>query len=311
MNVNCFDLWAKTKIILILVELNIKGFMANQIFDALLSEKIENFKTSFSKTSKEIFYDEKAKSFHTLEFGLYRESICKDFLKFIIPSRLDIDDGFIISTKDNNVSTQCDIVIYDSTHTPLFESGKKQRFFPIETVVGIGEIKSTLSKQGFKETINKIARIKKMRRDYENPSIIKRRENIDPFDNYSHPCDQVFSFIICQSLSFDLTNLTGEFDSLYESDIELADRHNMILSINDGLFHYKHIINEREKCFSYPFVQNKKLKNRFVWPGENWKNHFNTFVPYMFMGINSCTVFFPEISQYTGDQVMGVYTDEN
>src|SRR5690606_33809183 len=130
---------------------------------------------SYSGTSKELFYDtENKKLTHSLEFGLYRESICKDFLKFIIPSRLEIDDGFLLSTKNNNISTQCDIVIYDPTHTPLYETEKKQRFFLIETVVSIGEVKSKLTKDSLKKTINKLARIKSIRRDNDTPSIIKR-----------------------------------------------------------------------------------------------------------------------------------------
>jgi hypothetical protein len=285
--------------------------MSNKIFDSLLSEKIENFRTSFSGTAKEVFYDDaNKKMIHSLEFGLYRESICKDFLKFIIPSRLEIDDGFIISIKDNNVSTQCDIVIFDPTHTPLFESGKKQRFFPVETVVGIGEVKSTLSKDKLKTAINKLARIKGLRRDNDVPSIIKRDTN-DEFDNYSHPRDQIFSFLICKSLSFDFSNLVAEFNTLYDSDIPYCDRHNMILSIDDGIFLYKHKINNKDLAWHYPYSQGQNMKNRFIRPGDNNKNHFNGFATYMFMGINSATIFLPEFTKYAGEQVMGVYTDEN
>jgi len=285
--------------------------MSNKIFKSLLREKIENFKNTFSGTSKELFYDTQAKKLrHSLEFGLYREIICKDFIKFIIPSRLSIDDGFLLSVKDNNISTQCDIVIYDPTHTPLFETGKKQRFFPVETVVGIGEVKSTLSKNNLKEAINKLARMKKMRRDNDTPSIIRRYTN-NEFDNYSHPWDQIFSFLICQSLSFDFSNLVAEFNQLYDDDISYYDRHNMILSIEDGIFFYKHEVNGKVLAWNYPFSQSKNLKNRFVAPGDNYKNHFNAFATYMFMGINNSSIFLPDFTKYAGSQMTGQYTDEN
>ena len=129
--------------------------MANKIFNALLDEKIEIFTNAFSKTAKEIYFDKDDKLIHSLEYGIYRENSCKDFIKFVIPSKFNIDDGFLINSNDN-VSSQCDIVIFDSNHTPLFESGKKQRFFPIETVVAIGEVKSTLSKKEFKIALNKL-----------------------------------------------------------------------------------------------------------------------------------------------------------
>lgn len=284
--------------------------MSNDIFDALLSEKIDHFVTSFGHTSREVFYNENNKKLsHSLEFGLYREAICKEFLKFIIPSRLDIDDGFIISPKNNCVSTQCDIVIYDSKHTPLFETGKKQRFFPVETVVGIGEVKSKLSKPQLKETINKLARIKKIRRDNENPTIIKRMVD-DKFDEYKHHVDHLFSFIICQSLSFNVDTLVSEFNSLYDSDINYCDRHNMILSIEDGLFLYKHMPREKDVAWLYPENYGTELVNRLIKPGDNSKNHFNAFASYMFMGINNVSVFLPEITKYAGEQVMGNYIDE-
>jgi hypothetical protein len=283
--------------------------MPNRIFDTLLNEKVDHFADSFKNLSKEIFYNEETQRLtHSLEYGMMRESICKDFLKFIIPSGLEIQDGFIISTTDS-VSTQCDLVIFDSRNTPLYETGKKQRFFPVETVVGIGEVKSVLSKQDFKTAINKLARIKKIRKDNKTPSIIKRK-TYEPFNNYKHPFDQLFSFIICEKLDFKLSNLPAEFNTLYDSDIEYNDRHNLILSIDDGLCLYKHSVNEKVKAWHYPFSQSKNLKNRLISPGDNGRNHFNGFATYMFMGIQSTTIFFPEFKNYTGGQVEGYYTDE-
>ncbi len=127
--------------------------MANQIFDSLLIEKIDQFKSSFSNISKEVFYDEEKKRiFHTGEYGTYRESIVRDFLQFIIPRGLDISTGFLMTSLDD-VSTQCDVVIFDSKMTPIYEEGERQRFFPIESTHGIGEVKSTLSKTEFKKAL--------------------------------------------------------------------------------------------------------------------------------------------------------------
>jgi hypothetical protein len=108
---------------------------------------------------KNIFSNDNGKLIHPGEFGIYREAICKRFLEFIIPKKLSIDNGFLINT-NNEVSTQCDIVIYDSKHTPLVQSNELQRFFPIETVCAIGEVKSTLSKAQLKETLLKLSKVK-------------------------------------------------------------------------------------------------------------------------------------------------------
>ncbi|MCZ8022452.1 MAG: hypothetical protein O9294_11860 [Cytophagales bacterium] len=283
--------------------------MPSKIFETLLSEKVDHFIDSFKNLSREIFYDEETKRLtHSLEYGIMRESICREFLKFIIPSGLEIQDGFIISSA-NSVSTQCDLVIFDSKNTPLYETGKRQRFFHVETVAGIGEVKSVLSKQDFRETINELARIKKIRKDNKTPSIINRKPN-EPFENYKHPFDQLFSFIICEKLDFKLTNLPAEFNMLYDSDVEYSDRHNLILSIDDGLCLYKHTVNGKVKAWHYPFSKSNNLKNRFISPGDNGRNHFNGFATYMFMGIQSTTIFFPEFRNYAGEQVKGYYTDE-
>jgi len=279
--------------------------MANKIFNALLDEKIEIFTNAFSKTAKEIYFDKDDKLIHSLEYGIYRENSCKDFIKFVIPSKFNIDDGFLINSNDN-VSSQCDIVIFDSNHTPLFESGKKQRFFPIETVVAIGEVKSTLSKKEFKIALNKLAKNKSIRMETPNPSFIYRHAN-DKFNNYIHPCDQIFSLLICKKLNFNLKDL--DFDDYYDKDIEYQNRHNLILSIDDGIFMYKHKINNKIKSWHYPYSQGKNMKNRFVKPGVNCKNHFIIFASYLFMATQNATVFFPEFSKYS-NQSPGTMIDE-
>ena len=85
--------------------------MPSSVFDALLEEKIENFKKGYIDTAKRVFYDQDTeKLIHPGEYGLYREIMVKEFLQFIIPQKVTIDSGFLITQKDN-VSTQCDIII--------------------------------------------------------------------------------------------------------------------------------------------------------------------------------------------------------
>ena len=85
--------------------------MPNDIFDSLLREQIDIFKQSFTNTSSTLFKSNTtSKLIHPGEFGRYREEISKRFLRFIIPSKLDFGDGFLINT-NNEVSTQCDIIV--------------------------------------------------------------------------------------------------------------------------------------------------------------------------------------------------------
>lgn len=53
--------------------------------------------------------------------------MANNFYKLFIPSKLEINQGFIL-TSFEYVSTQCDLVIFDRQSTPLLKSNTIQRF---------------------------------------------------------------------------------------------------------------------------------------------------------------------------------------
>lgn len=281
--------------------------MPNKIFDSLLIEKINHFKSSFSSTSKEVFYDdEKKRIFHTGEYGTYREAIVRDLLRFIIPRTLDISTGFLITSLDD-VSTQCDVIIFDSNMTPIYEEGDRQRFFPIESVHGIGEVKSTLSKSDFKAALNKLAKNKALsERMIGNPTIIRKSPPGD-YDPVNHAYDIIPSFLICQKLDFDISKIELEVSSFYDVDIEIRHRHNLVLSIDDGLLVY---FDSNSKTLPYSRLSQVNLNDRFIYPDVNQYVHFKHFSTYMFMVTSSKTLFYPDPSDYI-DSVDGGYLRDN
>ena len=116
----------------------------NEITRNLALQNYLNFKRSFDD-SKRIYWDEKLKRLkHPGEFGAYREDLVKKWLRIITPEDFGIGSGFVIGPK-GAISTQCDIIIYDKQRTPVLENMDNQRFFPVETVCCIGEIKSTIN----------------------------------------------------------------------------------------------------------------------------------------------------------------------
>lgn len=278
--------------------------MSINIFEKLLIEKLDNFKSAFMNTSEEVFFDNEGKLIHPGEFGRYRESICKDFFKFIIPTRLEIGQGFLINTF-GDVSHQCDVVIYDPKSTPLLESSERQFFYPVETVAAVGEIKSILSKSQFKETINKLANVKILREKIKNPVIIKK-EHLGSYNTDMDPYDQIFTFIICKKLNFDISNLASEINTMYDSSISYRHRHNLILSIEDGLLAY---YDNNGKTMMYPKCGDV-LKNRFIYPQENPYSHLKLFCSYLFLGTSSATILYPEFTDYMGSIVGGMKIDE-
>jgi hypothetical protein len=282
--------------------------MSNKVFEELIKEKVDIFIQSFKSTSRTIFWDENTKTLiHPGEYGMYRENICKDFIKYFIPARLQIGQGFVINT-NNEVSSQCDLVLFDKFSTPLLENEEKQRFFPVETVCAIGEVKSVLSKSNFKEAINKLAKIKRLREFIDNPTFIKRESKLGnaPYNPIDIPYDHLFSFIICERLDFNIENIANEINELYEPEIDYYQRHNLILSIEDGILLY---YDTNNVSLMYPKI-GVNLKNRFVKPNSNNYTPFKFFTSYLFMGTESCTILYPDISNYAGSIEGGLNYNE-
>lgn len=280
--------------------------MPIKIFEKLLLEKIQIFRNSFNSVSKELFYDEETgKLIHPGEFGSYREKTVKDFISFFIPERLAIDQGFIINTSDE-VSTQCDIVIYDSQSTPLVRSGKSQRFFPVETVCAVGEVKSTLSKTDFAKALVKLTNVKILKENIKNPSFIRRTHPGD-FAPTTYPYDQTATFIICEKFDFDLNGITRMINECYPEDTPIRYRHNLVLSLKDGIILYR---DSNNVTMMYPEIENTRLKNRFVYPDVNQDIHMKLFCSYIHMITLNASILYPEISDYLGDMTGGLQRDE-
>ncbi len=199
--------------------------MPNKILNTILTRKIENFVSTFVDDSKSIFYNEN-QLIHPGEFGKYRENALKDLIRTLINPNFKIGDGFIITSNDK-ISTQCDVVIYDNTDTTILENNYSQ-FFTIESVLSIGEIKSTLNKTGLKEALIKLANNKQLADDISKTLIKKTTKEGEEFN-------LPISFLICKNLDFDISKI--DFDDVYK-DINRDYWHNFILSIEDGLFTY-------------------------------------------------------------------------
>lgn len=268
--------------------------MSNRIFDALYREKIDIFKNSFSATSTEVFFDpENKRLIHAGEYGMYRESVVRDFLNFIVPQRLSISNGFLMSVMDD-ISTQCDVVIFDSKMTPLFQGGDRHRFFPVESVYCIGEVKSNLSRAAFREAINKLARNKAISERIKSPSLSVNSSGFY-FDPTNNPFHIYSSVLICKKLDFDISNLENELDELYSDEIQFRHRHNMILSIEDGLLAYSA---PEGKNLPFPMIRQQNHKNCFLTPKDDGYYHMKLFGTFMFMLTSGKISIYPEFSEY-------------
>lgn len=269
----------------------------NQAFAALLNEKIELFIHSFTVAARQSFVDPSTgKLFHAAEFGTYREKILREFLRLAVPARLDLGTGFLINAA-GDVSTQADVVVYDRSAVPRVESNEHQRFFPVEGVCAIGEVKSRLSKTALRDALNKLARVKAKADQVSSTIPIYRSPTLkdSAFDRETVQYDQLFSFLVCEGFDFDPTTLANEVGGWYEPDIKAHHKHNMVLSVENGLLLY---VDNNKKSWMYPPTPTWPAKNRFVSVAPGNKDHFYLFSTYMNIATTSSTILYPEMTAY-------------
>jgi len=213
-------------------------------------------------------------------------------------------------TPEGGVSTQLDLVVFDGRAAPRIESESHQRFFPIEVVAAIGEAKSSLNKSQFREALNKLATAKMLAEHLANPVPIRRDPALknEPFDRKVHVYDQVVSFLVCDSLDFDATRLPDEIDGLYSSSIPRRCRHNLVLSLRDGLLAY---VDHNKKTMMYPEIRGASLQHRLVRPDANPDVHVLYFVDYLFMMTTSATILFPGMNAYLPPMEGGLNHDQS
>lgn len=200
--------------------------MSNHIYKTLLQRQIDNFVDTYGQDSNSLFKDKKGKLIHPGEYGRYREDCFKKLLQVILDKDYAVSEGFIINSIDQ-VSTQCDVLVHRYNSKPLID-GSFAKFFPVEDIVAICEIKSNLNKSDFKEALRKLASNKRLG---DSRKIVKSRPEVIIGNFFPIP-----SFLICNKLDFNLNEIN--FENIYEG-ISKAYWHNCILSLEDAVITYE------------------------------------------------------------------------
>lgn len=220
--------------------------MSSNIYQTIVNSKFTTFRKRFSEDSEQLFFsNEKKRLIHTGEYGRYREDLCLEFFSQFVPRHLEFSTGFII-TSDDEVSTQCDLIAYDKELTPLINDAEQNYFFPIECVHAIGEVKSTIrSKSELRKVLLKLSKQKQL-----SKSISRESSGVGEDYHFDLDMNDVFTFLICKKLDFDLSELNNDLSQIYEvNDVDYRYKHNIIISLDDGLFAYQ----DSDGCFwSYP-----------------------------------------------------------
>ncbi|WP_175832372.1 DUF6602 domain-containing protein [Burkholderia cepacia] len=291
---------------------------AGNALQALLDEKIRVFAGAFGGGARRLFVDDKGALIHPGEFGSYREAITQDFLRAFIPQRMAVDSGFVV-TASGRISTQCDIIIYDRSVTPLLQNDQKQRFFPMESVCAVGEVKSVLSLGDLKTALRKLAGIKSLRDALYEPSYVhcSKKEGVaSTYEPHRDERDQIVTFLLCEAFSFDIAGNLEEVLACYVQEHPQYPtnlRHNFVLSIRDGLLTYLH---PSGTLCQFPSrltevhhfdgteeiqriaLETRRMKNRLVMPLPGSFEHVRHFSTMMHQALITVSVLFPDMGRY-------------
>ena len=250
------------------------------------------------KESKNIFWDdEKNKLIHSGEYGSYREELVKKWLRIFIPEKFGISSGFIINSK-GQISSQCDLIIYDKDKTPKIETIENQRFFPVETVILIGEIKSDINSiNELNNYLLKLSEIKKLR-----DGVISDFAYNIKFPEYKYlpelnPFDSLFSILICHKFNFNL-----DISKINYGETKHRYRHNLILSLSDGIINYKTL--KGTDNLSVPFMAEEILENHFLkTDNQELPSHIISFLNSINQAVSLITLFEIDMIYYLTDSI--------
>lgn len=228
------------------------------------------------------------------------EDLIREKISLFIPERYLVKQGHIVNS-EGKVSNQLDIIIFDRLNTPkFFESKDNTVFYPIESVLAIGEIKKTLRPKDLIEFGKKIRYLKEdMKRHLipnsvfggtlSNDSSLSDMINMRTDRKYKNP---LFSFIFAideekiEELEVDDENkympndvyvlnhgmfLSGKIEN-NRIVSQLEDEHEEV----EGLIHvakpgvlcmatmFNQLIDHLNKCYIEPFSVSKYMTNKDV-----------------------------------------------
>lgn len=169
---------------------------------------------------------------HPGDLGKDREQVVMAFLRDHLPKRFEISSGFVFDVT-GSCSEQIDIVISDPMTCPRFETAGGVRYYPCESVVAVGQVKSSLSSvDQLRQALLNLESAKALDRSSGGRAVDRLSgEPIDQTWNHRH---QIFTFlfVVGRALSRELATDTL-MDFILERDACLWP--NICLALNKFL----------------------------------------------------------------------------
>lgn len=185
--------------------------------------------------------------------GSFRETALRDFLKSgRLPQRYGVGTGEIIGPA-RNVSRQSDLVVFDQLNGLALLLSDSVQVYPIESVYGVIEVKSALSKQEFVKALENIKSVKALT-PIEN--ILQRGPLMTTSYARPAPFGMVFAYCLADNSLDSLCANLKEWEASNSPDYWP----NLVAVLGEGIIHHygdglKHCIaNNDLKAGCYPMA---------------------------------------------------------
>ena len=205
--------------------------------------------------------------------GTAREQAVRLKLEKLFPQAVGVSTGCVIDI-ENKTSKQTDIIIYEKDICPVFSINDtpESSYYPCESVIAVGEVKSTLNTADLLDGFSKIESVKNLKRfgnegssfrKYCSRTVILGTKE-ESFNQFKKPLDQIYGFIICEKIGLTIdTFLAKCAEEVNKRPPYLVP--NIIVSLHDGVLVYINI--EQKKTCTDPtdadflYFVNKKGEN--------------------------------------------------
>lgn len=127
--------------------------------------------------------------------GGYRESILRKYIEQLLPKKFAVGNG-IITDANGTQSKQQDFFAYDAFNSPVFLNMESSCVIPVESVYATVEIKSTLTRETLRQSIENIKSVKDLNITIlKNSFIVPSQSNFILGTIFSYTSDSVIETV--------------------------------------------------------------------------------------------------------------------
>lgn len=248
---------------------------------------------------------------HPGAVGAGRETSAKQKLKQILPAGVGVGSGFVIDSY-GQTSRQCDIILYEENFALRVSPNQdtENTYYNCESVIGVGEVKSVVTRREFEDAIDKLSFVKSLQRKDDGNSlrkylssqaIMETFEKSRPYEPKKDAKKQIFTFLLCQRFSMTTEMIVSVLKERCSEDWQYPNR---MISTEGAYYGYLqlgnpiHILGGRKDATSlFNFVDNPLSFNYFILELLSFISNANTvaldYSPYL--GVNLTSADLKEI----------------